>query len=246
MIVRNRLLNFGDNIIYQDDDAFLFSLDSVLLTNFVTIKLTDKKIIDLCSGNAPIPMLLSFRTKARIFGVELQEKIYDLGVKSIKENGMDKQISLFNYDVRDIQKYFDSESFDAVTCNPPYFKYNDDKFVNLSEEKKIARHEVKVNLEDIISKSKYLLKNGGTFAMVHRPERLIEIIDVMRKYNIEPKRIRFVYPNVKKNASVVLIEGIKNGKSGVKLLPPLITYESTSVYSDEVHKMFGSEENVAK
>lgn len=246
MIVKNRLLNFGNNIIYQDSDSFLFSLDSVLLANFVTIKFTDKKIIDLCSGNAPIPMLLSFRTKARIFGVELQKKIYELGLKSVDENKMQDQISLYNYDVNDVQKYFDSETFDIVTCNPPYFKYSSDKFVNLNEEKKIARHEVKVTLEDIIVNSKYLLKNGGTFAMVHRPERLIEIIDLMRKYNIEPKKIRFVYPNLRKNANMVLIEGIKNGKSGLKLLSPLVVYDDNNVYSEEVHKMFGSDDNVAK
>ena len=107
MKVRNRLLNFGDKIIYQDNDYFLFSLDSVLLANFVTIKLTDKKIIDLCSGNAPVPMLMSFRTKARIFGVEIQKYIYDMGVDSIKENRMDKQIEFINEDIKEIDKIID-------------------------------------------------------------------------------------------------------------------------------------------
>ena len=200
MKVRNRLLNFGDKIIYQDNDYFLFSLDSVLLANFVTIKLTDKKIIDLCSGNAPVPMLMSFRTKARIFGVEIQKYIYDMGVDSIKENRMDKQIEFINEDIKEIDKIYESESFDIVTCNPPYFKYQEDSLINENEGKAIARHEVNVKLEDIISTAKYLLKNGGTFAMVHRPERLIEIINLMQKYGIEPKKIRLVYPKEDKNA----------------------------------------------
>ena len=110
MIVKNRLLNFGNKVIYQDNDSFLFSLDSVLLPNFVTVKLSDKKIIDLCCGNAPGPMLLSFKTKARIFGVEIQKDIYELGVKSIKENDMDEQITLINDDVKNLYNVFESES----------------------------------------------------------------------------------------------------------------------------------------
>lgn len=246
MKVRNRLLNFGDNIIYQDNDYFLFSLDSMLLANFVSIRLTDKKIIDLCSGNAPVPMLLSFRTKARIFGVELQKYIYDMGVESIRENCMDNQIYFINDDVKNIRNIFDSESFDIVTCNPPYFKYNKNSLVNINEGKAIARHEVSLNLEDVIINASYLLKNNGTFAIVHRPERLIEIINLMQKYNIEPKRLRMVYPKEKKNANIILVEGVKNGKSGLKIEQPLIVYDKNNKYVDEVRKMFGGYSDVAE
>ena len=246
MKVRNRLLNFGDNIIYQDNDYFLFSLDSMLLANFVSIRLTDKKIIDLCSGNAPVPMLLSFRTKARIFGVELQKYIYDMGVESIRENCMDNQIYFINDDVKNIRNIFDSESFDIVTCNPPYFKYNKNSLVNINEGKAIARHEVSLNLEDVIINASYLLKNNGTFAIVHRPERLVEIINLMQKYNIEPKRLRMVYPKEKKNANIILVEGVKNGKSGLKIEQPLIVYDKNNKYVDEVRKMFGGYSDVAE
>ena len=246
MKVRNRLLNFGDNIIYQDNDYFLFSLDSMLVANFVSIRLTDKKIIDLCSGNAPVPMLLSFRTKARIFGVELQKYIYDMGVESIRENCMDNQIYFINDDVKNIRNIFDSESFDIVTCNPPYFKYNKNSLVNINEGKAIARHEVSLNLEDVIINASYLLKNNGTFAIVHRPERLIEIINLMQKYNIEPKRLRMVYPKEKKNANIILVEGVKNGKSGLKIEQPLIVYDKNNKYVDEVRKMFGGYSDVAE
>ena len=246
MRVRNRLLNFGDMIIYQDNDYFLFSLDSVLLANFVTLKLTDKKVIDLCSGNGPVPMLMSFRTKARIFGVEIQKYIYDMGVESIKENGLDNQIELINNDVKKIDTLFEAESFDVVTCNPPYFKYQKDSLINENDGKAMARHEVRVKLEDIIKKAKYLLKNGGTFAMVHRPERLIEIINLMQKYGIEPKKIRLVYPKVEKSANILLIEGIKNGKSGLKVERPLIVHDKYGNYVDEIKEMFGSDNDVAE
>ena len=246
MRVRNRLLNFGDMIIYQDNDYFLFSLDSVLLANFVTLKLTDKKVIDLCSGNGPVPMLMSFRTKARIFGVEIQKYIYDMGVDSIKENGLDNQIELINNDVKKIDNLFEAESFDVVTCNPPYFKYQKDSLINENDGKAMARHEVRVKLEDIIQIAKYLLKNGGTFAMVHRPERLIEIINLMQKYGIEPKKIRFVYPKEEKSANILLIEGTKNGKSGLKVERPLIVHDKYGNYVDEIKEMFGSDNDVAE
>ncbi len=246
MKVKNRLLNFGNMIIYQDNDYFLFSLDSVLLANFVTLKLTDKKIIDLCSGNGPVPMLMSFRTKARIFGVEIQKYIYDMGLQSIKENKLDKQITFVNQDVKTLNTEYSAESFDVVTCNPPYFKYQKDSLINENEGKSIARHEVLITLDEIIKEGSYLLKNGGTFAMVHRPERLIEIIDLMHKYNIEPKKMQLCYPKIGKPANMLLIEGIKNGKQGLKILEPLIIHNLDGNYTDVIKKMFGSDKDVAK
>lgn len=242
MEVKNRLLNFGDNIIYQDDDCFLFSLDSVLLANFVTLKLSDKRILDLCSGNAPVPMLMSFRTKARIFGVEIQKYIYEMGMRSIIENKMDNQIEIYNENVKNVDKLFEAESIDVVTCNPPYFRYTDDKYTNLNDYKKIARHEIEITLEEIVKKASFLLKNNGTFSMVHRPDRLIEIINVMQKYKIEPKRLRIVYPKKGKEANMILIEGVKNGKIGLRLLSPLVTHLDNNQYCDEIRKMFGYED----
>lgn len=241
MKVKNRLLNFGDNVIFQDDEAFLFSLDSVILANFVSIRLTDKNIVDLCSGNAPIPMLLSFRTKANILGVELQKDIYDLGYESIISNKMDKQISFVNYDIKNLvdEKY--EGKYDVVTCNPPYFKYKEGSLINQNKNKMIARHEVCTNLEEVIKISSYILKTNGTIALVHRPERLMEILFLMRKYNIEPKKMRFVYPKEDRDANMVLIEGSKNGKIGLRMLAPLIIYNNNGDYTEEVRKMFGSD-----
>ena len=241
MKVKNKLLNFDGYYIFQDNDYFLFSLDSVLLANFVNIKLSTKKIIDFCSGNAAVPMLLSFRTKVKIDGVEIQKYIYDIGVESIKINKLDNQISLFNYDVRKVCDLFETNTYDIVTCNPPYFKYVESNYMNKSIGKSIARHEIMLNLEDVIRNGAYLLKENGSLVLVHRTERLTEIIDIMRKYKIEPKRIRLVYPFINKEANMVLIDGVKGGKNGLKIEKPLIIYDKVNVYSKEVLKMYGSE-----
>ena len=150
MIVKNSLLNYKE-IIYQDDEWFKFSIDSVLLANFVTINMGVKKIIDFATGNAPIPMLLSYRTKASIYGIEYQKCIYDLGVLSVNENKLGDRITLINGDVREIKNFFDLESFDVVTCNPPYFKKNVGSNLNENEVKAIARHEINLNLNDVVN-----------------------------------------------------------------------------------------------
>ncbi len=239
MIVKNNLLNFKNKYIYQDTDYFKMSIDSVLLANFVNINLRDKRIMDIATGNAPIPMLLSFRTKATIYGVELQKEVYDLGISSLKVNGLDKQIRLINDDAKNLVNIFDSDYFDVVTCNPPYFNTNNVIFENDNDIKALARHEKTLNLDDIFSICKKILKNNGRLAMVHRNERLMEIMIKMKEYNIEPKRIRFVYPKMNKNCSIILIEGVKNGKPGLTVLPPLFVYDNSGKYSKEIMDMYG-------
>lgn len=239
MIVRNKLLNYDECYIFQDTEYFKFSLDSVLLANFVTINKKDKKILDIATGNAPIPMLLSFRTKAEIYGVEIQKVIYNLGVISISENNLKSQIKLINDDAKNLINKFDSDTFDVITCNPPYFKTYDDRFKNNNSVKSLARHEDTLKLEDVLIISRKLLKNNGRLALVHRTERFVEILNTMQKYNIEPKRVRFVYSKENKNSNLVLVEGIKNGKPGLKMLPPLIIYDNNGNYTNEVNLMFG-------
>ena len=238
MEAKNRLLNFKDMIIYQNDDWFSFSLDSVLLANFVKFNYTDKKIIDFCTGNAPIPMLLSYKTNNKIIGVELQKEIYNLALKSIKENKLDDKIEIINEDVNNINKIYKPESFDIVTCNPPYFNTTNDSLLNDNIIKTIARHEVKITLEDIIVQSNYLLKNGKKLVMVHRPDRLIEIINLMKKHHFEPKRIKLCYPKEGFDANILLIEAIKNGKSGLKIEAPLIIHDKDGNYNLNIKKMF--------
>lgn len=233
MKVKNRLLD-TDFIIYQNEEWFKFSLDSVLLAHFVTIHLRVKKVMDLATGNAPIPILLTLKTKASIYGVEYQKCIYDLGIESVIENGISQQVNLIHEDVRTLHQKFPGDSFDVVTCNPPYFRAGDPNYFNDNSVKSLARHEITLTLEDVLKQASYLLKNGGIFAMVHRTERFVEIMDEMRKYHIEPKRVQFIYPKKGRNSDLFLIEGIKNGKIGLKLLSPLVVHEEDNTYTDEV------------
>lgn len=191
MEVKNRLLNYKDMYIYQNDEWFTFSIDSVLLANFTKINLRDKNIMDFCTGNAPVPMLLSYKTKNKIIGVELQKEVYDLAVKSINCNNLSDRIKIINYDIKNISDLYESDSFDIITCNPPYFETKNIELQNDNKIKNIARHEVAISLEDIIKNASYLLKNGKKFVMVHRPDRLIEIFDLFKKYNLEPNKILF-------------------------------------------------------
>ncbi|MDY4996369.1 MAG: tRNA1(Val) (adenine(37)-N6)-methyltransferase [Bacilli bacterium] len=236
MKIKNRLLNL-DMIIYQDSDWFKFSLDSVLLANFVTINYRVKKIMDFATGNAPIPMLLSYRTSAQIYGVEYQKCVYELAIQSINENNLENQIHLSCGDVSDLKNKFQSDSFDVVTCNPPYFKTLSSNYFNQNFVKSIARHEIFLNLDIIFRQAFYLLKTGGVFAMVHRTERFIEIIEKMKEYHLEPKRVQFIYPKEGKNSDLFLIEAVKNGKNGLKMVYPLIIHKDDNTYTDEVSKI---------
>ena len=210
MEVINYLLGFKDYYIVQDTQMFNFSLDSVLLPNFVTINKNVNKILDIGCGNAPIPLILSTKTKAKIIGVEIQKEVFELAQKSVDINKLNNQIEIINADINEIYKQFETESFDVITCNPPFFKVNKDSNLNKNDYKTIARHEVKLNLDDIFKIAKKLLKNNGYIAIVHRPDRLVDIITTMRKYNIEPKKVQFIYPKTNMEANILLVEGIKN------------------------------------
>lgn len=238
MEVVNYLLGYKNLKIVQNTDMFNFSLDSVLLPNFVTLNKKTAKILDIGCGNAPIPLILSTKTSAKIIGVEIQKDVYELALKTVKMNDLEKQIEIINDDINNIYTYFETESFDTVVCNPPYFKVATTPNLNTIEYKTIARHEIKLNLEQIINISKKVLKNNGNIAMVHRPERLSDIITIMRKNNIEPKRIRFVYPKETKEANILLIEGVKNGRPGLKILPPLYSHCENGEYSKQIKKYF--------
>lgn len=235
----NDLVYFKDIKIVQDKDYFNFSLDSVLLPNFVEITRKTKKILDMCTGNAPIPLILSTKTDAKIYGVELQKEVYDLAKETIKINNLDNQIELINDNIKNLKKIFDTETFDIITCNPPYFKKKEDSIINENKIKSIARHEIEMELEDVMIISKALLKNEGSLVLVHRTDRLIEIIELMKKHNIEPKRMRLIYPKVNAESNLVLIDGRKNGKEGLKILPPLYIHNDDNSYTSEVLEMFG-------
>ena len=238
MEVKNRLLNYKDLVIMQNTDWFSFSLDSVLLPNFVTINKNIENIIDFCTGNAPIPIILSTKTNAKIYGVELQKEIYELAVKTIKLNNLENKIEIINDDIKNLSNYFETEFFDIITCNPPYFKYSENSNINKNKIKTIARHEVYINLNIIFSIAKKILKNGGVIAMVHRPDRVIEIIETRKKNNIEPKKIQFIYPKENSECNAILIEGKKNGKPGLKILKPVYVHDEDGNYKEDIKKIF--------
>lgn len=238
MKVLNDLVGYKNLKIYQEEDWFRFSLESILLPNFVTINLKDKNIIDLCTGNAPIPLVLSTRTKAKIYGVEIQEDIYKLGLDSVLYNKLEDQINLINDDVNNLKSHFNTEFFDIITVNPPYFKYNEGAIENKDSHKTTARHEKKLTLSDIIKMSRYLLKNNGRLAMVHRTERLVEILIELKNNNLIPKKIQFIYPNYDKESKLFMIEAVKNGKDGLKMLSPLYIHNSDGSYRSEILKIF--------
>lgn len=238
MEVLNDLLNYNNLKIYQNTEMFSFSLDSILLPNFVTLNKNIKNILDIGSGNAAIPLILTTKTQAKITGIEIQEESYKLGKKSIEYNNLENRINIINDDIKEYAKNIESDSFDTITCNPPYFKVNDQSRFNDNDYKTIARHEVKLNLEDLFKIARKLLKNNGNIAIVHRPERLIDIIEEMKKNNIEPKKVQFVYPGLNKNANILLIEGIKNGKPGLKILKPLYSHLENGEYTEEIKKFF--------
>lgn len=233
MKVINNVLGFDGIKIVQDSEGFKFSLDSVLLANFVTLNKSTKKIMDIGSGNGIIPILLSLKTDAHIDGVEIQRECYLNSLESIKLNKMDN-ISIFNDDIKDFYKTLESDTYDVVVSNPPYFMGN---IHNINEMKKIARHSLSLDYKDVIVISKKILKNNGLLSIVHRPENLMDILVFMRSNNIEPKKIRFVYPYKGKNANILLVEGAKNGKPGLKVMDPLYVYENGN-YTEEIKKYF--------
>ena len=214
ILMINDLLNY-DLKIYQDDNAFKFSIDSVLLAEFVNINYRCKNIIDLCTGNAPIPMILSTKFDKNIIGVELQKRIFELGLKSININ-MIKNIELINADVNNIVGSFNYK-FDIITCNPPYFKVEDKNYLNDDLKLAIARHEIKIDLETIFKIASSHLDDKGEFYLVHRVTRLDEIIIYANKYNLNVKNIELIKTKEDCKPYILLVRCIKNSKYGVKI-----------------------------
>lgn len=220
---------------------FNFSLDTVLLADFCTINKDVDKIIDFGTNNAAIPLLLSRRTDKKIVGIEIQGEAVEIAKKNVDINCLNDQINIVYDDIKNYVK--NNDKVKLVVCNPPFFKVGERSHINDNEYLQIARHEIKINLEEIIQSAAMILDNKGRFAMVHRPDRMIEIINCMQKYDIEPKRIRFVYPKYNKKSHIFLIEGMYKGNSGIKIETPLYAHEEDGSYSKEVRLMFGENEN---
>ena len=226
------VLGYKDLKIYQNSTYFSFSLDSIILANYASIRLRDKNIVDFCTGNGVIPLILTRRTKNNIIGVEIQEKLAELATKSVEYNKLTDRITIYNEDAKEFSKNHLNE-FDLVLCNPPYFKIEDKSNLNESYEKKIARHEVLFNLEDLCISCKKVLKDNGNLCIVHRTDRLMEILETLRKYNLEPKRVRFVHENISKESTLVLVEAQKCGSVGLIVESPIVLYNLDGTLTDE-------------
>jgi tRNA1(Val) A37 N6-methylase TrmN6 len=227
--------------IIQSPNVFSFSLDAVLLARFVWVPIQKGKLVDLCSGNGVIPLFLSARTKGSITGVEIQERLYDMAERSIAYNELGDRLQMVHGDIKEAPQQLGFEQYDVVTCNPPYFPTPSKDEINENEHFAIARHEILCTLEDTVKSASQLVKQGGKVAFVHRPGRLIDIIELMRKYRLEPKRIQFVYPKAGKEANTLLIEAIKDGSPDLKILEPLIVYDDHNEYTPVLKEiLYGS------
>lgn len=227
--------------IIQSDEVFSFSMDAVLLARFASVPKYGK-ILDLCTGNGVVPILLSTRSEANIEGIEIQPRLADMARRSVEMNGLQDKILIREGDLRELVKETGHGVYDAITVNPPYMPLTGGD-IKLNSHQAIARHEIHCSLEDVISAATKLVRNGGKVNMVHKPQRLGEIITLLRQYKLEPKVIRFVHPRSGTESNIVLIEAIKDGKPDMRILPPLIVYKENGEYCEEIMDIYyGSKE----
>lgn len=224
--------------IIQNEDAFCFGMDAVLLSGFASVK-TGERVLDLGTGTGIIPILLEAKTEGEHFtGLEIQADMVDMAERSVLLNRLEAKIDIVRGNIKEAGQLFGGASFDVVTSNPPYMNDNHG-LKNPDLPKAIARHEVLCRLEDVVREAAKTLRPGGRFYMVHRPHRLIEIITELTKYKLEPKRMKFVHPFVDKEANMVLIEAVRGGGPMLKLEKPLIVYKEQGVYTDEIYDIYG-------
>lgn len=224
--------------IIQDPDRFCFGMDAVLLSGFAAVK-DGARVLDLGTGTGIIPILLAAKTKAaHLTGLEIQADSADMAGRSVALNELEEKINIVTGDIKEAEKLFDAASFDVVTCNPPYM-IGQHGLKNPGDAKAIARHEILCTLEDVVEQTARLLVPGGKFFLVHRPFRLVEIIVTLKKYKLEPKRMRLVYPFADKEPNMVLLEAARGGKPRMTVEKPLIVYSRPGVYMPEIYEVYG-------
>ena len=246
MMMQSNLVHEGERLdelqrngygIIQNPARFCFGMDAVLLSGFAKAK-AGEKVLDLGTGTGIIPILMEAKTDAADFtALEIQEESADMARRSVAYNHLEDKIKVITGDIRDASNIFGASSFHVITTNPPYMIGTPGEN-SPSTAKAIARHEVLCTLDDILRESARLLMPGGRFYMVHRPQRLVEIFEVMTRHHLEPKRIRMVYPHENKDANMVLIEAVKGGKALLKVEPPLVVYKEDGTYTQELLKMY--------
>lgn len=231
-------LQLGGICVIQKKDTFRFGVDAVLLANFARIK-RGMNVIDLCSGTGIVPFILAGKTEAaHITGLEIQEDMVEMANRSVKYNNLANKIDFINGDLKNTKLLKELPKVEVVTVNPPY-KLINSGIINPNDKNAIARHEICCTLEDVIIACRMLLKDNGRIYMVHRPERLADVLCIMRKYKIEPKTIRMIHPNTKKAPNIVLIEGQRDGGAFLKWERPLYIYNDEGGYSEEIERIYG-------
>lgn len=224
--------------IIQDPEKFCFGMDAVLLSGFAKVK-EGEKVLDMGTGTGIIPVLLSAKTKGEFFtGLEIQKECAEMAQRSVAMNCLENRVKIVQGDIKEAADIFGAASFHVVTCNPPYM-IGKHGLTNPHMPKAIARHEILCTLEDVVSQASRVLKDRGRFYMVHRPFRLVEIMNMMTKYKLEPKRMCLVHPYADKEPNMVLIEGLKGGNSRIRIEPPLVVYEKPGVYTKTILEIYG-------
>ncbi len=224
--------------IIQDPKRFCFGMDAVLLSGFIRVP-RGGRVLDMCTGTGIIPLLLSAKTEAgEIIGTEIQPDSADMAARSIKANALEGKIKILNSDIKNSLEMFGRDSFDAVSCNPPYMPAGRG-ITNPGDVKAIARHEILCTVADVCSQAAAVLKDGGHFFMVHRPARLAEIFERLSENRLEPKRMKFVQPEAGKKPNMVLIDAVKGGGRELNVEEPVIVFKEPGVYSDEIRDIYG-------
>jgi tRNA1Val (adenine37-N6)-methyltransferase len=223
----------GELAVIQKRKGYRFSLDAILLAHFVRIR-NGEEIIDLGTGNGVIPLVLShLHPSINIVGLEIQKEMAQRALNGVKLNRLASRIKIVQGDVRSIAQAFSPKSFDMVVCNPPYRPRASGR-MNPDAEKRLARHEVKGELKDFLRAGFYLLRHRGRLALVYPATRAPELLEAMKRVDLEPKLLRFVHSFEGSEATLVLAEGVKGARSESKVLPPLIIYSRTKEYTAEV------------
>lgn len=226
----------GLNLI-QKKDGFKFGIDAVLLSDFACVK-NKHRVMDLCTGTGVIPFLIYGKYEpASVYGLEIQEDMVEMAERSSKLNSLEQKVFFLNEDLKNIEYLKKLEKFDVVTVNPPY-KLNNAGIINPNDKLAIARHEILCNLEDVIYSARILLKDNGRLYMIHRPERLADIFTLMRKYKIEPKRVKMIHPKMGKAPNIVLVEGQRDGGAYLKWDAPLYVYDDDGKYTKEINSIY--------
>ena len=224
--------------IIQNTEGFCFGIDAVLLSDYAKEIKDNSTVLDLGTGTGILSILLAAKTNLRkIYGIELQKDVANMATRSVMLNELASRVVIVNEDIKDLYNEFEKNSVDAIVTNPPYKKAKTG-LINENTYKYISRHEITASLDDFIKVSSDLLKDKGMFFMVHRPERLAEIIYKLKTNKLEPKKIRFVYSKENQEPKLVLIKAVKNAKEFLKVEKPLIVYKENGEYTDEILKIY--------